>query len=69
MKALISGDTLFEGSIGRTDFPTGDVSVMKKTLKEIISNLPDEFEVYPGHGGVTTIEDEKKWNPFLTGEL
>ncbi|MBQ4483108.1 MAG: MBL fold metallo-hydrolase [Lachnospiraceae bacterium] len=69
MKALISGDTLFEGSIGRTDFPTGDVSVMKKTLKEIISNLPDELEVYPGHGGVTTIEDEKKWNPFLTGEL
>lgn len=69
MKALISGDTLFEGSIGRTDFPTGDVSVMKKTLNEIISNLPDELEVYPGHGGVTTIEDEKKWNPFLTGEL
>ncbi len=69
MKALISGDTLFEGSIGRTDFPTGDVAVMKKTLDEIISKLPDELEVYPGHGGMTTIEDEKKWNPFLTGDL
>lgn len=69
MKALISGDTLFEGSIGRTDLPTGDMGTMRKTLGGKIAELPDELEVYPGHGGITTIEDEKKWNPFLSGEL
>lgn len=69
MKALISGDTLFEGSIGRTDLPTGSVPDMKRTLTEKIKPLPDELTAYPGHGGITTIGDEKKWNPFLGGEL
>lgn len=69
MKALISGDTLFEGSIGRTDLPTGSVPQMKKTLSEIIKMLPDDLTVYPGHGGVTTMADEKRWNPFLGGEF
>ncbi|MBQ7583849.1 MAG: MBL fold metallo-hydrolase [Lachnospiraceae bacterium] len=69
MKALIAGDTLFEGSIGRTDLPTGSVPQMKKTLSEIIKSLPDDLTVYPGHGGITTIGDEKKWNPFLGGDL
>ena len=69
MKALISGDTLFEGSIGRTDLPTGSVSQMKASLSDKIKTLPDELDVYPGHGGMTTIGDEKKWNPFLGGDL
>jgi len=69
MKAMISGDTLFEGSIGRTDLPTGSVQAMKQTLRERIRPLDDDITVYPGHGGVTTIADEKKWNPFLGGEF
>ena len=69
MKAMISGDTLFEGSIGRTDLPTGSVPAMKQTLRERIRPLDDDITVYPGHGGVTTIADEKKWNPFLGGEF
>lgn len=69
MKALISGDTLFEGSIGRTDLPTGSVPQMKKSLSGKIQTLPDDLNVYPGHGGATTIADEKRWNPFLGGEL
>ena len=69
MKALISGDTLFEGSIGRTDLPTGDMNQMKRTLEEKIKVLDDEIEVYPGHGGITTIKDEKSWNPFLGGDF
>jgi len=69
MKALISGDTLFEGSIGRTDLPTGSVPQMKKSLSEKIRPLDDDLNVYPGHGGVTTMADEKRWNPFLGGEF
>ena len=69
MKAMISGDTLFEGSIGRTDLPTGSAPAMKQTLRERIRPLDDDITVYPGHGGVTTIADEKKWNPFLGGEF
>lgn len=69
MKALISGDTLFEGSIGRTDLPTGSMSVMRQTLTDKIMPLEDDITVYPGHGGITTIGDEKKWNPFLGGDF
>lgn len=69
MKALISGDTLFEGSIGRTDLPTGSVPQMKASLADKIKTLPDDLDVYPGHGGVTTIGDEKRWNPFLGGDF
>ena len=69
MKAMISGDTLFEGSIGRTDLPTGSAPAMRQTLRERIRPLDDDITVYPGHGGVTTIADEKKWNPFLGGEF
>ena len=69
MKALISGDTLFEGSIGRTDLPTGSMSVMRQTLTDKIMPLEDDITVYPGHGGITTIGDEKRWNPFLGGDF
>ncbi|MCR5410501.1 MAG: MBL fold metallo-hydrolase [Lachnospiraceae bacterium] len=67
MKAVMSGDTLFEGSIGRTDLPTGSMQQMSRTLVERISTLPEDYDVYPGHGGITTIADEKRYNPFLGG--
>ena len=63
---LISGDTLFEGSVGRTDMPTGSMSALVTNVKEKLFLLPDETVCYPGHGGATTIGDEKKYNPFLS---
>lgn len=62
---LISGDTLFEGSVGRSDLPTGSTSVLINSIKEKLMVLPEDTRVYPGHGGVTTIGDEKRYNPFL----
>ena len=61
---LISGDTLFEGSVGRSDLPTGDGKLLSRSLKERLMILPDETLVFPGHGNSTTIADEKKYNPF-----
>lgn len=61
---LISGDTLFEGSVGRSDLPTGDGKLLLCSLKERLMILPDETLVFPGHGNSTTIADEKKYNPF-----
>ena len=61
---LISGDTLFEGSVGRTDLPTGNGKVLSSSLKEKLMCLPEEVQVFPGHGGSTTIGEEKKYNPF-----
>lgn len=62
-KILLSGDTLFEGSVGRTDFPTGSMSLIVRSIQEKLFVLPDDVTVYPGHGGQTTIGDEKKYNP------
>lgn len=64
-KILISGDTLFRESMGRTDFPTGNISQMKHSLKEVLANFPDDVVVYPGHGESTNIGYEKMYNPFL----
>ena len=61
---LISGDTLFEGSVGRSDLPTGNGATLTRSLKERLMILPDETLVFPGHGDSTTIADEKKYNPF-----
>ena len=61
---LFSGDTLFAGSIGRTDFPTSNMGHMKASLKRLLTNLPGETVVYPGHGEETTIAYEKRYNPF-----
>ncbi len=63
---LIAGDTLFEESVGRTDFPTGSMSALVRSVKERLFVLPDETKVYPGHGGSTTIGWEKEHNPFFT---
>ncbi len=62
---LISGDTLFYESTGRTDFPTGSMSTLVYSIKEKLFVLPEETTVYPGHGDSTTIEHEKKYNPFV----
>ncbi len=62
---LISGDTLFEGSVGRTDFPTGSMGVLVRSIKQKLFKLPDNTRVYPGHGGSTTIGWEKENNPFV----
>ena len=62
---VFSGDTLFRGSIGRTDLPGGSDAVMMNTLKTRICSLDDELVVYPGHGPATTIGEEKELNPFL----
>ena len=61
---LVSGDTLFQDSVGRTDFPTGSMGTLVRSIKEKLFVLPDETKVYPGHGDNTTIGYEKKYNPF-----
>jgi len=60
---LISGDTLFARSVGRTDLPGGDDSELTSSLGKL-ADLPDETPVYPGHGPSTTIGDERRLNPF-----
>lgn len=62
---VISGDALFRGSIGRTDLPTGNLEQLLTSIKTELFTLPDEFPVYPGHGESTTVEREKKSNPFF----
>jgi glyoxylase-like metal-dependent hydrolase (beta-lactamase superfamily II) len=63
-KEIFTGDTLFAGSIGRTDFPESSEQDMKVSLKKL-ADLPDNCVVYPGHGPITTIGEEKRSNPFL----
>lgn len=62
---LIAGDTLFSGSIGRTDLPGGSFDKIIRSLHEKVLSLPDETIVVPGHGPLTTIGDERETNPFL----
>lgn len=61
---LFSGDTLFAGSVGRTDFPTSSGRQMIKSLHMLLDTLPQETRVCPGHGEETTIAYEKRYNPF-----
>jgi hydroxyacylglutathione hydrolase len=65
-KFCIGGDVLFQGSIGRTDLPGGDFNTLIKSIRTKLLPLGDNVTVYPGHGGTTTIGEEKKYNPFLT---
>ena len=64
-KKLIAGDTLFAGSIGRTDLPGGSYPKILRSLHDTVLALPDETVVIPGHGPITTIGDERQTNPFL----
>ncbi|OQO71296.1 hydrolase [Enterococcus villorum] len=62
---VICGDALFKGSIGRTDLYTGNLEQLLHSINTQLFVLPDEFVVYPGHGDATTIEHEKRTNPFF----
>jgi hydroxyacylglutathione hydrolase len=64
-KKLIAGDTLFAGSIGRTDLPGGDTQKIMRSLYNIVLAFPDETVVVPGHGELTTLGEERETNPFL----
>lgn len=64
-EVLFSGDTLFQESVGRTDFPTGNSTEIVHSIKERLAGLPEQVQVYPGHEGATTIGHEKMYNPFI----
>ncbi|HEX4141394.1 MAG TPA: MBL fold metallo-hydrolase [Candidatus Methylacidiphilales bacterium] len=62
---LLAGDTLFHGSIGRTDLPGGSYPQILNSIREKLLVLPDEMVVLPGHGEATTVGEEREYNPFL----
>ncbi len=62
---LVCGDTIFQESVGRTDLPTGSGGMLERSVREKIFTLPDDTQLYPGHGDSTTVEHEKKYNPFF----
>ena len=62
---LFSGDTLFCGSVGRTDFPGGSSAEIVRSLHKLVDTLPEDTEVFPGHDASTTIGYEKRYNPFV----
>ena len=64
-KFAIVGDTLFQNSIGRSDFPGSDPDVLMQSIKEVLLTLPGDTAIYPGHGPSTTIDKERRSNPFL----
>ena len=64
---LFVGDTLFAGSIGRTDLPKGDYSTLIDSIRRVLFAFGDDVVVHPGHGPSTTIGDERRTNPFLRG--
>jgi len=67
VRTLFVGDTLFAGSIGRTDLPGGDLDTLLGSIRNVLFSFPDDTPVYSGHGEVTTIGREKRSNPFLRG--
>lgn len=64
-RAVITGDALFRGSIGRTDLPTGNLDTLLTAVQDRLFTLPEDYTVYPGHGMNTTIGLEKTTNPFF----
>lgn len=68
-KKLLAGDTLFAGSIGRTDLPGGSMEKIMQSLHGKVMSLPDNTIVVPGHGPLTTIGDERETNPFLVSSF
>lgn len=65
-EALFSGDTLFQGSCGRTDFPGSSPEAMEASLRRLAA-LEGDYRVYPGHGGETTLDVERRYNPYMRG--
>jgi glyoxylase-like metal-dependent hydrolase (beta-lactamase superfamily II) len=65
-RALLSGDVLFQGSVGRVDLPGGDWPALERSIGTLLKTYPAETTVYPGHMGVTTLGRERDTNPFLT---
>ncbi len=65
--AVLSGDLLFRGSIGRSDLPGGNHATLLESIRRELLSLPDDVVVYPGHGPPTTIGEERRTNPFLVG--
>ena len=61
---LITGDTLFAGSCGRTDFPGGSWTQICSSLKKLAA-LPGDYQVHPGHGGASTLQQEREYNPYM----
>jgi hydroxyacylglutathione hydrolase len=64
-EAILSGDVLFQGSVGRVDLPGGDGPTLLRSIRTLLETLPPETGVYPGHMGVTTLAAERASNPFL----
>jgi glyoxylase-like metal-dependent hydrolase (beta-lactamase superfamily II) len=64
-KFAIVGDTLFQNSIGRSDFPGSDSDVLMHSINQVLMTLPGDTAIYPGHGPSTTIDKERRSNPFL----
>jgi hydroxyacylglutathione hydrolase len=64
-RELFVGDTLFAGSIGRTDLPGGDLDTLLRSIRTVLFRFPDDTAVYSGHGPKTTIGQERRSNPFL----
>jgi glyoxylase-like metal-dependent hydrolase (beta-lactamase superfamily II) len=65
-QALLSGDVLFQSSVGRTDLPGGDTATLMRSIAGLLERFDDETRVYPGHMGITTLGAERATNPFLT---
>jgi glyoxylase-like metal-dependent hydrolase (beta-lactamase superfamily II) len=65
--AAFVGDALFNGSIGRTDFPGGDLEQLEKSIRDQIYTLPENTVVFPGHGPKTTVAHERSTNPYVRG--
>lgn len=63
--SIFVGDTIFQASIGRTDLPGGDYHQLIQSIKSKLFPFPDDTKLYPGHGEITTIGEEKRFNPFL----
>jgi len=68
-KIVFTGDTLFAGSIGRTDFPGSDYETLMRSIREKLMVLPDDTTIYPGHGPKSTIGQERRFNPFVLEAL
>jgi hydroxyacylglutathione hydrolase len=64
--ALLSGDVLFQGSVGRVDLPGGDWATLEASIETLLKTYPEQTVVYPGHMGVTTLGRERETNPFLS---